>query len=820
MARLPSSIDLSSPSTLRTGRMYASADNTVAGRGLASFGQDVADIGVERVREQIGLDGTASQGGATRELNEVIRSFQSDTDYGNYSKKFEKAATAIVEKYAPVIRDAKARRAWAENFKATAINDARERILNAAQKGERDIRVSLGKQGLQGFQSVIADPDSSDAARDQAKRDADEFINSMRDSGDLDPAEADSWRNAVIKGGEFVLGERELQRNPGILTGKLPAAVSDRAAAAMSFFQGKGWTKEQAAGIVGNLIAESKLQPSGAVGDSGTAFGVAQWRGARLTKLKRFAAANGADWQDFNTQLQFVDIELREDETSAYSALKSARTVEEAAAAFVGFERPRGWTAANPAGAHNFKGRVTFAKQAAGETIKPDWYTSQSPEDQYRLEQLAESQQRQENSDAAAAAVASRGQARDDFNLRIANEDPKLTRQEILTDPRLDNGDRATLLTSLDAKTKEVREIAAAVQSFGAGVMRVDPYSSEGKKAVAGVEKFILEKTPPEQQLGLIAELTRQSGAVPPRSLNGIRVGLESTNTQAVVTAAETAMQLYAIDPAALARGDGGAGVRDQALTYDHFRRVVGLTQEEAALRLIDARDPEKIKAREALLDSKTTKEWIAQKSNEAVVRNIFDPGVFGSDPKLGEDDRQAAAMTAEYAGILRESLFDANGNRKEAQDLAATRFGLRYGPSALTLAGPSVVTRLPPEKTYKPGADGGWTYIRDQAVETLKGVGIAADEVFLESDDATEDDFQKGVPARYRLFYRDGDGDLKLYNFPFYASEPLAADVRAEQLKAAEKIMLENRQWLEMGQDREGTLNRFLDGNPLTGGM
>src|SRR5690606_37912793 len=119
-------------------------------------------------------------------------------------------------------------------------------------------------------------------------------------------------------------------------------------------------------GIVGNLVQESGVKSDGAVGDNGTAFGMAQWRGERVTRLKRFAAAHGQDWRDFDTQLAYIDMELQKHETGAYKALKAAKTVDEATAAFIGYERPRGWTEGNPRGGHAYKTRLANAAAFAG----------------------------------------------------------------------------------------------------------------------------------------------------------------------------------------------------------------------------------------------------------------------------------------------------------------------------------------------------------------------------------------------------------------------------------------------------------------------
>jgi len=98
-------------------------------------------------------------------------------------------------------------------------------------------------------------------------------------------------------------------------------ANSPRARQAMEFFIAKGWQPHQAAGIVGNLLAESGLNPTVKPGDNGTAFGIAQWRGDRFSGLQRFAASQGRDWRDFETQLGYVQHELENNERRLGNAL-------------------------------------------------------------------------------------------------------------------------------------------------------------------------------------------------------------------------------------------------------------------------------------------------------------------------------------------------------------------------------------------------------------------------------------------------------------------------------------------------------------------
>jgi hypothetical protein len=119
--------------------------------------------------------------------------------------------------------------------------------------------------------------------------------------------------------------------------------VSDKASSAkdsaMSFFQSKGWTKEQAAGITANLQAESGLK-TGAVGDSGKAKGIAQWHPDRQ---KKFSEVMGKDISEstLEDQLGFVDWELKNTEKKAGDALRQTLTAAQAGETFTRkYERP------------------------------------------------------------------------------------------------------------------------------------------------------------------------------------------------------------------------------------------------------------------------------------------------------------------------------------------------------------------------------------------------------------------------------------------------------------------------------------------------
>lgn len=114
-------------------------------------------------------------------------------------------------------------------------------------------------------------------------------------------------------------------------TGAAPAGngpVAQRQAEAVRYFESRGWSHAQAAGIVANLTRESQLSPT-ARGDGGLAYGLAQWHPDRQANFARFTG-HSIRQSTFAEQLAFVDHELRTTEAGAGNRLRNAGSASEA----------------------------------------------------------------------------------------------------------------------------------------------------------------------------------------------------------------------------------------------------------------------------------------------------------------------------------------------------------------------------------------------------------------------------------------------------------------------------------------------------------
>jgi hypothetical protein len=111
------------------------------------------------------------------------------------------------------------------------------------------------------------------------------------------------------------------------------------------YLKGQGFSDVQSAAILSNMQHESSFNPN-ELGDGNTSYGLFQWHADRLSGLKTYANAQGADYTNTNTQLQYFVKELNTSESGAGTALRNATTLSEANDAMAQYERYQGYKSA------------------------------------------------------------------------------------------------------------------------------------------------------------------------------------------------------------------------------------------------------------------------------------------------------------------------------------------------------------------------------------------------------------------------------------------------------------------------------------------
>lgn len=105
----------------------------------------------------------------------------------------------------------------------------------------------------------------------------------------------------------------------------------------VDYFVSKGLTRNQAKGIYGNLMQESRGNTEAVSNDGNDSYGLAQWTGSRKQKLFNMYGLNPTAKQ----QLDFLWWELNNTHKDALASLRRTSTVSDATRVFMNeFERP------------------------------------------------------------------------------------------------------------------------------------------------------------------------------------------------------------------------------------------------------------------------------------------------------------------------------------------------------------------------------------------------------------------------------------------------------------------------------------------------
>ena len=135
----------------------------------------------------------------------------------------------------------------------------------------------------------------------------------------------------------------------------------------------RGFSQYQAAGIVGNLYAESNFNFAQTNPDDlgSPSRGLVQWKGIRFNRLKEFAG--NRPWTDRDVQLDFLVYELKNYYPNVYANLMNSSNWYEASEAFAPYEgyagydgttataRKAGWSQSRVDQEH--RSRISYAKE-------------------------------------------------------------------------------------------------------------------------------------------------------------------------------------------------------------------------------------------------------------------------------------------------------------------------------------------------------------------------------------------------------------------------------------------------------------------------
>ena len=351
MANLPSDEALGGMPRASSSRPIAVVDTSPLttgvqklGTGLASMGAGMEAYAEKQKTTSDTLDeakATAAYTSGRAKLDDDLTSLSDVSDMKDHLPKYQQNLDAA----SALITDPRKRQLFALKY-APDVVKAGISVGDTIDKTEGDEETAAFHQS---WNTAISNaPKVDPATRATVLKDINTQIDKLQENGRITATQAVDWKKTYAQNySSTVLSSMPPDQRIAALTANV--ADNPNAKQAFSFFRSQGWTPAQAAGIVGNLLHESggKLDPnasaSGDGADGSDSIGIGQWNADRAQALKAFAAAHGKSWNDFGTQLAFVQSELAGKESKASEALSQAQTPAEATAAFLKYERPKGF---------------------------------------------------------------------------------------------------------------------------------------------------------------------------------------------------------------------------------------------------------------------------------------------------------------------------------------------------------------------------------------------------------------------------------------------------------------------------------------------
>lgn len=413
-----------------------------------------------------------------------------------------------------------------------------------------------------------------------------------------------------------------------------------------------------------------------------------------------------------------------------------------------------------------------------------------SPEVQERLDKLSyeDTVRLSDQAQSDLAGVASDRQ--DAFRLQIATEPLAVSQQQIIDDPILDDGQKATLINSLNAALKSDADKRGAVDwvnTQGKG----NPLDAEDRKNAASIYEQAVEA---EQNPRAVAEaITASKGVIPKQYANDVRNGLRSSDPAEVTQAYQRLETLYRIDEQAIRGAENGNDLEKAVSRWRAYRDTVGLSAEEAGQRLAELNSPEARAAQKELLESEPVQDYLKQVTPDTI-ESLFDEWGLMNKPSLGATPKGAGMAVAEFRQLFRESIAETGGDIEAAEALAAERMGRVWGTSDFSIHGDRTMLKYPVEKVYPPiGEEDPYKYVRDEAEKILAEEGAEYTEYYLLGNSQyTAQDIRANRPPRMTLAYKDKDGVLQTVNFAFWADVSAAQTEEQARRDQAEQEAIE----------------------------
>lgn len=371
-----------------------------------------------------------------------------------------------------------------------------------------------------------------------------------------------------------------------------------------------------------------------------------------------------------------------------------------------------------------------------------------------------------------------------EVELDIVNNPAGVSKQDILEDGLLDDGQKAGLINKLKTALKDYDAQQKDVAAYRDGVQG-NPYSADDRKSVDNAWKaFDVAPDNPKYSLSALSVVQRR-GVLPGPVVENIRGTILRGDIEQSVAMLDLAATSEDLSTGSLAGRSGSEDVRNAVDEYNYYKKL-GYSPEEAAAKVIAVRQP----GAEQLAVPKDVQKKI-EKIGLNDVEGFYDESInpFAATPEAAPGVA-AQTMVAEYRDLVNEH-YQQTGDLETAKARAEAQFKRTYNVSNAT--GKAQIMRYPPEAFY-PAFEGNQDYLATQLQDSVKqafGADVNQDEVHLVSvPGITDVDVRLGRPPRYGVIAQREDGTYDVLpenvymQFDVETGEAEAKESRLEQVQ------------------------------------
>lgn len=498
----------------------------------------------------------------------------------------------------------------------------------------------------------------------------------------------------------------------------------------------------------------------------------------------------------------------------AWRALQSAKTVEEATAAFVHFERPQGYTPGNPRNAHNFKGRLKFAKNLLGKGIKDiesqiddnsgiDEFPEGTPLDTIlRAQRAAQSSiaqreriAQEEIKEQVAALTQQYNNQLDELKLAILDGNAGQPEIDAFREdnPQAGFKDVDSLQTELRQAEKRREDDTLSVDAFSDPDFVFDSTNSQHKKIIDTASKKIFENgnLTDDAVADTALSLVRRTNTVPKAVEGQVRALIDQRDPQLVRRGFDVLDRIYNNNPQVAIRDFPKKTLE----RLEKFKSLQGLISDEDLVKSV-SRSPDLGTQQQRDMLAKEADKLTKDLTNEEILDDLDTSILPFTEPEGPVDSGVQSRLTLDYKNLFRESFVN-TGDEETAKQFALDKIRTRWGTSS---ANQGRLMRFPPERHY-PQVNGSHDWIGEQLKREI-GPLVAVEELnpdnripnmSIVATRQTEADIAAGRPPRYKVLSQDENG---LYNpiFNENGQEAFISFDPSEDIKKERKKFDKNR--------------------------